>query len=247
MPLAKALITVEHATATTTDPQTWIPPGIAAAPPRTTTSGTEAWSLTNVTAGFGNSVVVDQINLAGRYGEVVALGGPNGGGKTTLLRLISGLLQPLTGHVDRRPGRIAYLPQNPTALLHRPTVRSEVELTLDRSQEAEPPEKILEELGLLQVAGRYPRDLSCGERQRAALAAVLPGHPGLVLLDEPTRGMDVQARSSLIKAVSRLRDQGSAIVLATHDARLRDALADRVVEINNTKLIEKRQEKVASR
>jgi energy-coupling factor transport system ATP-binding protein len=248
MPLAKALITVEHATATTTDPQTWIPPNLAAAPPRTTTSGTEAWSLTNVTAGFGNSVVVDQINLAGRYGEVVALGGPNGGGKTTLLRLISGLLQPLTGHVDRRPGRIAYLPQNPTALLHRPTVRSEVELTLDRSQEADPPEKILEELGLLQVAGRYPRDLSCGERQRAAIAAVLPGRPDLVLLDEPTRGMDAQARTALVHAITRLRDQGSAIVLATHDARLRDALADRVIDIANLTVTENRPEtKVASR
>jgi energy-coupling factor transport system ATP-binding protein len=149
--------------------------------------------------------------------------------------------------VDRSPGRIAYLPQNPTALLHRPTVRAEVELTLHRSQEAEPPEKILGELGLIQVAGRYPRDLSCGQRQRAALAAVLPGHPALVLLDEPTRGMDAEARTALTHAVVRLRDQGSAIVLATHDGKLRDALADRIVEIKNTTLSERRREEAASR
>ena len=247
IPLARQLITVERARAITTNPQTWTPPSMTPAPPRTTTPGTEAWSLTNVTAGFGSTVVVDRVNLAGRHGEVVALAGPNGSGKTTLLRLISGLLPPLAGHVDRTGhGRTAYLPQNPTALLHRPTVRDEVELTLARSNDQDSPEKILEELGLIHVAARYPRDLSCGERQRAAIAAVLPGKPDLVLLDEPTRGMDAQARTALISAVARLRDQGSAIVLATHDARLRDALADRVVEISSTKVTEKQWHKVAT-
>jgi len=212
-----------------------------------TTPGAEAWSLTNVIAGFGNGVVLDEVNLAGRLGEVIALSGPNGGGKTTLLRLISGLLPPLSGQIDRRPGRIAYLPQNPTALLHRPTVRAEVELTLDRSSETEPPEKILTELGLLKVAGRYPRDLSCGERQRAAIAAVLPGIPNLVLLDEPIRGMDAAARTSLIQIVARLRDSGSAVVIATHDARLRAALADRVIEVNEGRVTEKSPERVATR
>jgi energy-coupling factor transport system ATP-binding protein len=117
-------------------------------------------------------------------------------------------------------------------LLHRPTLRSEVSLTLERAGEPEPPEAILKELGLLTVAGRYPRDLSCGERQRAALAAVLPGRPGLVLLDEPTRGMDAAARAVLVRLVSRLRDGGSAIVIATHDPDLRAALADREVSVS---------------
>jgi energy-coupling factor transport system ATP-binding protein len=246
--LAQQLISVERGRVIAGKPQSGINAATTQAAPRTTTPGAEAWSLTNVTAGFGERTVLEKVNLAGRRGEVVALAGPNGGGKTTLLRLISGLLPPLAGHVDRTVhGRIAYLPQNPTALLHRPTVRSEVELTLDRSQEEDPPENILRELGLIHVAGRYPRDLSCGERQRAAIAAVLPGRPDLVLLDEPTRGMDEVARTALINAVARLRDQGSAIVLATHDARLRDALADRVVEVNNTTIREKQSEKVAGR
>jgi energy-coupling factor transport system ATP-binding protein len=247
IPLAQQLITVERGRTTTTKPHPWTSPATPG-PPRATTPGAEAWSLTKVTAGFGDQPILDQVSLSGRHGQVVALAGPNGGGKTTLLRLISGLLPPLAGHVDRTVhGRIAYLPQNPTALLHRPTVRSEVELTLNRAQEDDPPEDILQELGLMHVQGRYPRDLSCGERQRAALAAVLPGRPDIVLLDEPTRGMDEAARSALIKAVARLRDQGSAIVLATHDARLRDALADRVVEVNHTMLTEKQSDKVASR
>ena len=195
-------------------------------------AGRIAWSLAGVTAGFGITIVLDGVDAVGHQGEVVALCGPNGGGKTTLLRLISGAISPLAGKVERRPGRIAYLPQNPTALLHRPTVRSEVALTLKRAGEAETPETILQALGLLGVAGRYPRDLSSGERQRAALAAVLPGRPDLVLLDEPTRGMDGAARDTLVRLVERLRDGGSAIVLATHDADLRAALADRVLKVS---------------
>lgn len=248
LPLARTLLVVESARAHDQDPHTWIPPTVEPLQARATTPGAEAWSLTNVKAGFAGSVLFDGVNLAGRLGEVVALTGPNGAGKTTLLRLISGLLPPLSGQVDRTGhGRIAYLPQNPTALLHRPTVRAEVELTLDRSHESEKPEKILSELGLLAVAGRYPRDLSCGERQRAAIAAVLPGRPDLVLLDEPTRGMDAEARSALMHAVARLRDAGSAIVLATHDARLRDALADRVFHVAQGRVVEQQLERAASK
>jgi energy-coupling factor transporter ATP-binding protein EcfA2 len=201
-------------------------------------AGPVAWSLTGVSAGFGGRVVLDSIDVAGHQGEVVALSGPNGGGKTTLLRLIAGAMSPTAGKVERRPGRIAYLPQNPTALLHRPTLRSEVSLTLDRAGDSEPPEAILNELGLAAVAGRYPRDLSCGERQRAALAAVLPGRPDLVLLDEPTRGIDAEARVALVRLMSRLRDGGASVVLATHDPDLRAALADRELSVSGGKVLE---------
>jgi energy-coupling factor transport system ATP-binding protein len=129
-------------------------------------------------------------------------------------------------------------------LLHRPTVLSEVTLTLERAEEMERPEAILEKLGLRSVADRYPRDLSCGERQRAALAAVLPGRPRLVLLDEPTRGMDAASRDALIELVAQLRDEGAAIVLATHDADLRAALADRVVRVGGGKVREMAPEAV---
>jgi energy-coupling factor transport system ATP-binding protein len=216
----------------------WPVPSPPAIPPVSSRNGPVAWSLAGVSAGFGGRVVLDSIDAVGHQGEVVALSGPNGGGKTTLLRLIAGALAPMSGKIERRPGRIAYLPQNPTALLHRPTLRSEVSLTLERAGESDPPDTILSELGLLGVAGRYPRDLSCGERQRAALAAVLPGRPGLVLLDEPTRGMDAAARSALTALVSRLRDGGSAIVLATHDSELRSALADRVLMVSAGNVVE---------
>ncbi len=232
---ASASVIVEHGSVRAAWPAASSPHPIRPAPSH---AGAVAWSLTGVTAGFGGRIVLDSIDAAGHEAEVVALSGPNGGGKTTLLRLIAGALSPMSGKIERRPARIAYLPQNPTSLLHRPTLRSEVSLTLERAGESEPPETILAELGLLGVAGRYPRDLSCGERQRAALAAVLPGRPGLVLLDEPTRGMDAAARGALIALVSRLRESGSAIVLATHDSELRAALADRVLMVSAGGVVE---------
>jgi energy-coupling factor transport system ATP-binding protein len=244
LPHASGLLVVERGAVTAVDPKTWPPQTVSTRLPRQSAIGDEAWSLANVSAGFGGAVVIDRVDLAGRAGEVVALNGPNGGGKTTLLRLIAGTLAPLSGAVARRPARIAYLPQNPAALLHRPTVRSEVSFTLARAGESERPEAILEELGLLSVADRYPRDLSSGERQRAALAAVLPGIPRLVLLDEPTRGMDAVARARLVRLVARLRDLGAAIVLATHDDELRTVLADRILNVSGGRVIEKTQEEV---
>jgi energy-coupling factor transport system ATP-binding protein len=241
---SRALVIVNRGTAESIDPQAWSPWSAPARALRRSPVGAEAWSLANVSAGFDGHVVIDGVDLAGRAGEVVALSGPNGGGKTTLLRLIAGSIAPIAGVVERRPARIAYLPQNPTALLHRPTLRAEVAFTLGRAGESDRPEAILEELGLLSVAGRYPRDLSCGERQRAALAAVLPGAPGLILLDEPTRGMDATARANLVGLVARLRDQGAAVVLATHDADLRAAVADRVVSVSGGSVLEQAREAV---
>jgi energy-coupling factor transporter ATP-binding protein EcfA2 len=228
--IAGGCVNVDGGRATTGRPEP--PPLRSARPFNTSPAGPVAWSLSSVTGGFGQKIVLDDVDAAGHQGEVVVLCGPNGGGKTTLLRLISGAIAPLSGKVERRPGRIAYLPQNPTALLHRPTVRSEVAFTLDRAGDGESPDAILRELGLIPVASRYPRDLSCGERQRAALAAVLPGRPDIVLLDEPTRGMDGAARDALVRLVSRLREQGSSVVIATHDADLRASLADRVLKVS---------------
>jgi len=226
--VAGSLIAVDRGRVRTSDPSRWMAP---MPPERVGTSGDphpEAWCMRNATLGFNGDAVLHDVEAGGCAGEVIALTGPNGGGKTTLLRAIAGLLAPLSGTATRRPGRIAYLPQNPAALLHRPSVRAEVRFTLERARETtESPDVILGRLGLGAVATRYPRDLSSGERQRAAAAAVLPGRPALVLLDEPTRGMDTSARDALIDVIAGLRDGGAAVVLATHDAALRDAVADR--------------------
>ncbi len=247
MPGATSLVAVDQGRVTEADPAAWRPPAVIPAP-RLRAPGQEAWSVVGATVGFDGLPVLEDANLAGRAGEVVALAGPNGGGKTTLLRLIAGLAAPMSGTVTRPPGRIAYLPQNPVALLHRPSVREEVQFTIDRAggQDGERPERILSRLGIAELADRYPRDLSSGERQRAAIAAVLPGAPQLVLLDEPTRGMDLASRSALIAVVANLRDRGAAVVIATHDEDLQVALADRVVDVAHGTVTERAPQAVTA-
>ncbi|MBV8529454.1 MAG: ATP-binding cassette domain-containing protein [Candidatus Dormibacteraeota bacterium] len=190
--------------------------------------------LHGVAAGHPGAVVLASVDLELSGGEVVAVIGNNGSGKTTLLRTIAGLLAPLQGRVERTAGRVAYLPQNPTTLLHRRTLRSEIEWTLRHGggggAGADAVDATLADFGLEHVAERYPRDLSTGERQRAALAAVLAGSPALALLDEPTRGMDATAAARLGRAVQRLAATGAAVVIATHDHDLATHVATRVVE-----------------
>jgi energy-coupling factor transport system ATP-binding protein len=202
-----------------------IPAGLGAAP--------VAWSLEGVAAGPTRDPVLESVSLDGRTGEVVALVGPNGGGKTTLLRTIARLLPPISGAVHRAPGRVAYLPQNPMALLHRPTVASEVAWTVRGEAQSVEAAELIAELGLTHLADRDPRDLSTGERQRAAIAAVLAGSPQIALLDEPTRGMDDAAREALCSVILRMRDNGCSIVLATHDRNLAAAVADRTIAVGS--------------
>ena len=195
--------------------------------------GGDAWHLQRVTAGPARTPILHDVDLRGAAGEVVALIGPNGSGKTTLLRTIAGLLSPLAGRVERRAGRIAYLPQNPASLLHRRTVRAEVEWTLRHGSARTRASETLLDLGLDGLAERYPRDLSSGEQQRAAIAAALAGDPVIALLDEPTRGMDTRARAALCRTVARIAYRGGAVVLATHDLALVRSIADRVVELRD--------------
>lgn len=178
-------------------------------------------------------------------GEIVALLGRNGSGKTTLLRCIMGLLTPQAGAISyegeridawpvaRRARHLAYVPQWPSALLFADSVRAEMDLTLANHGLTErppcDPEQLLEELGLAGVAHRYPRDLSAGERQRAAIAAVAVTRPGVVLLDEPTLGIDPLAQRRLGRLLQDWRASGTSIVLATHDVEFAAANADRVL------------------
>jgi len=97
---------------------------------------------------------------------------------------------------------------------------------------------MLAAFGLSALAERYPRDLSSGERQRAALAATLAGSPAFVLLDEPTRGMDTAARRSLVDAIRSLAGRGTAVVVATHDADLVAEIADRTIAVGDGRATE---------
>jgi energy-coupling factor transport system ATP-binding protein len=149
-------------------------------------------------------------------GERVALMGRNGAGKSTLLKVAAGLLTPTRGKV--RGGRVALLLQHPGDYALHERVGDEL------------PAEALAAAGLAHLADRHPRDISGGERQRLALAIVLDGErPAVVCLDEPTRGMDRAHKDDLIVLAKGLADQGSAVIVATHDAEFAAAFASRTV------------------
>jgi energy-coupling factor transport system ATP-binding protein len=187
--------------------------------------GAQTWSMTNLSIGLNGQVVAKDLSARGYAGQTLVISGANGCGKTTLLRTIAEFLPPLQGTLQVDAPSRAYLPQNPSALLWRPTVRAEIDATIAHRGRGDPIETT-RMFGLEGVADRYPADLSTGERQRAALAAVLAGDPELVLLDEPTRGMDPRAFSQLVSSINNLTKNGSSVVLATHDRDLIDAVGD---------------------
>jgi len=172
----------------------------------------------------GPPVVVDA-SLELRRGEVVALVGPNGAGKTTLAKLAAGLLAPSGGRVVRF-GSAAYLPQDPGRWLVEETVLDEVALAVGEERAR----RTLDRLDLGEFARRHPRDLSSGERERVALATVLAVEPELLVLDEPTRGMDPERKRAL---ASLLRESGGvrATLVVTHDRAFATAVADRSVAL----------------
>ncbi|HUY08247.1 MAG TPA: ABC transporter ATP-binding protein [Candidatus Dormibacteraeota bacterium] len=216
-------------------------PGPSTLPPHPSrSSGSSAWELSELVVGHQEAVAAE-INLDCHQGEVLCLTGPNGSGKTTLLRTVAGLLRPLSGSVRRRPGRCAYLPQEPGGVLHQGSLLEEVNQTIRWLKLESSPWPILEEFQLTALAAMDPRDLSTGQRQRAALAAVLVGSPEMVFLDEPTRGADPNSRLLLLRVLDRLATEGSAILVATSDTQFAHQLGDRVHELDSGHLRERRE------
>ncbi len=159
------------------------------------------------------------VSLCLQPGESVALMGRNGAGKSTLLRHAAGLLEPTRGKVQRA-GRVALLLQNPGDYFIHERVEQEA------SAEA------LASVGLSALASRNPRDLSGGERQRLALAIVAGAGddaPAVLALDEPTRGMDREAKAELAAELRRRAGEGQAVIVATHDPEFAAACAERAV------------------
>ena len=178
----------------------------------------------------GGRRVLRGVDLAVAEGEVVAVLGRNGAGKTTLLRALAGALDPAAGSVEASC-RVALVPQEPDSLLFAPTVRAEATETvklLGRRDDGAV-DRWLAALDLVDLADRHPRSLSVGERQRVAIAAVAVGDAPVLVLDEPTRGIDAPSRAALEKAIAEHAAGGGAVVLATHDVELAARTAHRVV------------------
>jgi len=171
--------------------------------------------------------VVDALDLELRRGEIVVLAGPNGSGKTTIAKLAAGLLEP-DGGVVERSGRASLLLQDPGRYVVRDRADAEVALgirgDLDRARTA------LAAMGLADKASRHPRDLSSGERERLALASVLVTEPDLLVIDEPTRGVDPERKRELATAL-RSAAAVRATLVVTHDRAFAAEVADRVIDL----------------
>ncbi|MFF8269189.1 ATP-binding cassette domain-containing protein [Streptomyces sp. NPDC016562] len=190
----------------------------------------------------GPAQILHGIDLTVAPGEIVALMGRNGAGKSTLLATLVGTLAPTTGQVSvggRTPHRTApaemvrrvgLVPQEPRDLLYADTVAAECAAADSDAGAAPGTCRDLVRALLPDVPDAiHPRDLSEGQRLALALALVLTGRPALLLLDEPTRGLDYAAKARLVEILRALAAQGHAIVLATHDVELAAELAHRVV------------------
>ncbi|MFG2413922.1 ABC transporter ATP-binding protein [Streptomyces goshikiensis] len=198
--------------------------------------------VTNLSVRRARAEVLHGITLTVTPGETVALMGRNGAGKSTLLNTLVGTIPPTTGQVTvsgRTPHRtpppemirhVGLVPQDPRDLLYADTVGAECAAAdSDAGRPAGTCRALVTALLPDVPDDTHPRDLSEGQRLALALALVLTGRPGLLLLDEPTRGLDYAAKARLIEILRGLAADGHAIVLATHDVELAAELAHRVV------------------
>jgi energy-coupling factor transport system ATP-binding protein len=216
----------------------------AATPPRPQTeSGTAlAASARNLTVAYGNQVAVREVSFAQRSGQITALMGRNGSGKSTLLWALQGGVKRRSGVVDvggsdpatlpahRARRLVGLVPQTPADLLYLTTVDSEC-AQADREAGAAPGtcRGLLDRFAPTISGALHPADLSEGQRLALVLAIQLTAAPPLVLLDEPTRGLDYTAKDRLGRTLRELAGAGHSVLVATHDVEFVAATADRVV------------------
>jgi len=208
-------------------------------------SGLAVASLEGVNMNYGSVRALRGVDFRVHAGEVVALLGPNGAGKTTAVKLLLGLLQPNTGRARvfggdptnpenrMRTGAMLQVGRVPETL----RVREHIDLFSTYYPNPMALGEVLAAAGLEKLSDRKFGDLSGGQRQRVLFALAICGDPDLVFLDEPTVGLDVEARRMLWDEIRRMVDRGKTVLLTTHYLQEADALADRVAVINKGEII----------
>ena len=189
--------------------------------------GPELIRLDGASASYGHHRVLTDVSFHVHEDQFTGIVGPSGAGKTTLLRLLLGTLVPIAGDVSRRPDlRVSYVPQLETVNWNFPvTVMECVLMSRTRGrrlpwasrQEKADVHGVLDRLGIGGLAERHIRQLSGGQQQRMFLARALLRQPQLLLMDEPTSGVDVSTRHDILHLLGDLHEDGVAIVLTTHD------------------------------
>lgn len=224
-----------------------LPPGLLVTPKRDpATPGEELVKVEGISLSYGSTQVLRGISFTLREGEIVALIGHNGSGKTSLFRAIAGLTAVSSGRValrgrdgaklpvSERTSIAGLVPQDPALALYRETVHEEVRETVElRRGDATQAgmEAVLSAWGIEELANDNPRDVSVGQQQRVAIAAMLAHQPPVWLLDEPTRGADVEAKRGLAERLRAHAAAGGAAIVATHDVESAASFATRVITL----------------
>lgn len=201
----------------------------------------------NLTKKYGGKKVVDSISFSVKKGEIFGILGPNGAGKTTTLEMIEAL-RPIDGGTATLSGLdVAKNPQKIKALIgvqpQTPSFEEKTKLTelieffSSTYGEKVDPKKFLADVQLLDKAGSYVEQLSGGQRQRFSIAAALVHGPEVFFLDEPTTGLDPQARRNLWDLVREVRDRGVTVIMTTHYMDEAELLCDRVAVMDNGRII----------
>jgi len=211
----------------------------------TTTTTAPAVRLAGVTKEFGDVRAVRGIDLALRPGEIVAFLGPNGAGKTTTIDMVLGLTKPTGGTVEvlgmepRKAiarGLVSAVMQT-GGLLKDLTVRETVAYTASLFADTRPVDEVLARAGITAIADRKVAKCSGGEQQRLRFAMALLPDPALLLLDEPTTGMDVEGRRAFWSAIRDDAGSGRTVLFATHYLEEADQYADRIVLISQGQVV----------
>jgi ABC-2 type transport system ATP-binding protein len=202
-------------------------------------------TLTGITKRYGTTTALDGLDLALRPGEIVALLGPNGAGKTTAIKILLGLIASTTGTTrvfgsDPRTTatrtRVGAMLQT-TRISEMLRVREHLDLFRSYYPNPMPVSEILRIAQLQGIEDRLFGQLSGGQKQRALFALAICGNPDLIFLDEPSAGMDIEARRALWHQIRSLASQGKTILLTTHYLEEADALAHRIIVINKGRVI----------
>lgn len=184
-------------------------------------------TLQNLVLGYEGKAILPPLDLSMKKGDFLGIVGPNGSGKTTILKAILGLLHPLSGRVMTAGGtRFGYVPQQEVldelfpltardivAMARYPLMGMRLRLN---SHDREMVENSLERVDLLAIANRPYRELSGGQKQRTLIARALAAEPDILVLDEPTSGMDIIGESAIMGIIEKLNAQGLSIILVTH-------------------------------
>ncbi len=215
--------------------------------PATTTGAQSAPAieLTGLTKSFGDVEAVRGIDLTIRQGEVVAFLGPNGAGKTSTIDMVLGLSEPTEGsarvfgldpHTAIRHGLVAAVMQT-GGLLKDLTARETIEYTAALFPAHRDVEEVMATAGITEIADRLVGKCSGGEQQRVRFAMALVSDPELIILDEPTTGMDVVTRRAFWESIRADAAQGRTVVFATHYLEEADAYADRIVLVRKGRIV----------